>query len=377
MTLLRHCWFVMLLLAATLPSAVHGAPQLGVKWFTKLPAVFGADGHPTLFNNSLVVGTTSSGAVVQLSAATGSQMRSESSGCIQIGSGPKYDAATGLVVVSCPDMSIRALDFVSGIEKWSFPTSAGSFEPGRLTVQGGSVYFGDGWGTQYSIELASGRQRWAFADPIPNGCYTGVVVVDGIAVFGCDDKASTGQGLVVGVNDTTGAVVWQTPTGGTMRSRPVSSGGLVYIGCGSGFAGFCRNVYAVNPKNGSYVWTFKTGSYVVASPVVYNGMVYVGSNDATFYALDALTGALQWSSKSLSGQGFVAGAAVMNGIVAFSDVSGRHVTFADWLSGAVISRVALGNSSGVVNAALTSAHDTFFALSDNVGVFGLALLSQG
>jgi len=53
----------------------------------------------------------------------------------------------------------------------------------------------------------------------------------------------------------------------------------------------------INPHNVTSLmpaWTFPTGDAVTASPAVVDGVVYVGSWDGYFYALDAVSGRLNW-----------------------------------------------------------------------------------
>ena len=55
------------------------------------------------------------------------------------------------------------------------------------------------------------------------------------------------------------------------------------------------NVYALNATTGALLWNYTTGGSVYSSPAVANGVVYVGSDDFNVYALNAITGAKLWS----------------------------------------------------------------------------------
>lgn len=63
-----------------------------------------------------------------------------------------------------------------------------------------------------------------------------------------------------------------------MRSSPAVVGGLVYVGS------FDGNVYCLNAATGSLVWSYKTVNGAWSSPAVVDGVVYVGSDYAKIYA---------------------------------------------------------------------------------------------
>ncbi len=71
-------------------------------------------------------------------------------------------------------------------------------------------------------------------------------------------------------------------------SSPVISAGFVYVGGGDG------KVYALDAASGRSLWQSSTGGRVRSSPAVLDGAVYVGSMDGRLYALDAATGQSRW-----------------------------------------------------------------------------------
>ena len=81
--------------------------------------------------------------------------------------------------------------------------------------------------------------------------------------------------------------------------------GVVYLGSGSG------TLYALNAATGAEEWSYTTG-YTVGSPAVANGVVYLGS-DTAVYALNAATGAEEWSYTT--GDSAFSTPAVANGVV--------------------------------------------------------------
>ena len=113
---------------------------------------------------------------------------------------------------------------------------------------------------------------------------------------------------VYALNAGSGAVVWKFGTGGTIRSSPTVSGGVVYIGSDDG------NVYALDANTGAARWACKTGGEVDSRPLVDNGTVYAGSSDGNLYALNAANGQTLWyyptgnsgeSSPAIAGGSFI------------------------------------------------------------------------
>ncbi len=86
------------------------------------------------------------------------------------------------------------------------------------------------------------------------------------------------------------------------------------------------------------LWSYDTGSYVRSSPAVANGRVFVGSEDKSFYALDATTGAKLWSyytGSTTGGVGGVSSSPAVVGDVVYvgSDGPGDNVFAFDAASG--------------------------------------------
>jgi outer membrane protein assembly factor BamB len=80
---------------------------------------------------------------------------------------------------------------------------------------------------------------------------------------------------------------WSYPTGGAVISSPAVANNVVYFGSEDG------NLYAVNATTGALDWTYPVGT-TVSSPTVANGVVYIGAANSDLYAIDAVTGSLDW-----------------------------------------------------------------------------------
>jgi len=120
-----------------------------------------------------------------------------------------------------------------------------------------------------------------------------------ITVNGLPGWKFHGDGQNTGVYDDggtrpNGIKRWEYATGSQLDySTPAISNGTLY------FLNDAGTLYALNASTGSLVWSYATGrSPSHSSPAVANGTVYFGTGfgiDGYFIALDANTGALQWS----------------------------------------------------------------------------------
>jgi len=76
-------------------------------------------------------------------------------------------------------------------------------------------------------------------------------------------------------------------------SAPNVAGGRMFVGAPDG------TLYALNASTGAGEWSFQTGGAVHSSPAYDNGIVYVGSDSGYLYAINAATGVKDWSYGSL------------------------------------------------------------------------------
>ena len=81
---------------------------------------------------------------------------------------------------------------------------------------------------------------------------------------------------------------WEFKTGDFLKSSPVISKDVVFVGSESG------HLFAISLSNGKQKWKFKTSMEVEAPPLVHNGLVFVGSTDGYIYALKEKNGELVW-----------------------------------------------------------------------------------
>jgi outer membrane protein assembly factor BamB len=92
----------------------------------------------------------------------------------------------------------------------------------------------------------------------------------------------------------TGAVLWKTLLTniyGMIQSSPAVANGVVYIATGD------SKIFALNATSGAVQWTYidPVGTPFIVAPAVANGVLYTGSVYGQFLALDAKTGKVLWS----------------------------------------------------------------------------------
>ena len=85
---------------------------------------------------------------------------------------------------------------------------------------------------------------------------------------------------VIALDIDTQQIIWEFPTGDTVRSSPAKAGSVIYIGSGDG------NLYALDAATGELQWQFETGGPITTSPVVVDGVIYLGSTNGHFYAIE-------------------------------------------------------------------------------------------
>jgi outer membrane protein assembly factor BamB len=119
----------------------------------------------------------------------------------------------------------------------------------------------------------------------------------------------TGETHVLALNAQTGALIWSTPTDGSVSVSPALANGILYIASNTSYSS--GSVEALNAANGALIW--KTGVGGASPPIVANGVVYVGTVNHAVYALNAGTGALLWSYTT--GNSITSTPAVVNGIL--------------------------------------------------------------
>ena len=164
------------------------------------------------------------------------------------------------------ELIVYALDKTSGQKLWEYSTWNQITGP---AIAEGVVYFG-GFGTFTGLRLSDGEPVFNFETDIVSSA---PAIVDGVAIFGCDD------GHVLAVSLRTGEQKWAFNVGDSINSAPSVSGHMVYFGTSTG------TLYAIDIPSGQAMWIYETGDRISSSPLVAEGAVYFTSDNGTVYAL--------------------------------------------------------------------------------------------
>jgi outer membrane protein assembly factor BamB len=140
------------------------------------------------------------------------------------------------------DYGVYAFDAATGSRLWHSPF--GGFSQSDLAVANGIVYAGSFDGNLYAFDALTGARKWAFK--VGTEVDVAPAVANGVAY-----AASTEDGVVYGLDASTGAPLWNAPT---------------------------------------------TGNFMFSSPSIVNGMLFVGSDDGKLYAF-GLSGARSQHSR--------------------------------------------------------------------------------
>jgi outer membrane protein assembly factor BamB len=183
------------------------------------------------------------------------------------------------------DGLVQARSMLSGKIKWTFPVSSGT-ESSPIVV-GNSVYFGSQGGTLYSVNAETGHLNWSLTTTGP--------VKAGPAYFGGDLYFGNYGGTFYSVNAKTGKIVWSDNAGGEFYSTPAIAFGRVYVGNNNGDA------YSFVLSSGTEAWSVGVGGYAYSGPAVaatpgLGPTVYIGSYGDVLHALNARTGATEWTA---------------------------------------------------------------------------------
>jgi outer membrane protein assembly factor BamB len=265
----------------------------------------------------------------------------------------------GVAYVGDAAGQLVALDAANGGTLWTWSTPDGSALVGAPAVDlpRKMLWVGSANGTLYAISTGTGALLWSASI---GGLLTAPVDANG------EVYTTSSSGAVAAFVGSTGALSWSTVLSGAAGPASLdSSSGILLVGEATG------NLLALNANTGATEWSFAAGGAVVAAPTVSGGVVYFGSGSGDVYALTESNGAQRWSysagspivsSTVLLTQGTVGGkpeivAGASNGVLSALLASTGTLNFQDrWTSaivgiGAVNGVVVVETMSGEVGAA--------------------------
>lgn len=177
------------------------------------------------------------------------------------------------------------ITIVGGIGLFGSP--AGRAESGQSwpSLQGGPEHVGDApGGAQPPL-----RRVWRSGPP-GDARLSSAAVVPGLAV-------ATGKATLVGLDPTSGRVLWTVARADGPLGTPAIDPGLGAHGVivfTEGAQASKSAVAALDPSTRKRLWTTPLTDVVIGSPTIESGTVFLGARDRSVYAIDALSGKVRW-----------------------------------------------------------------------------------
>ncbi len=258
-------------------------------------------------------------ASVLLSSCSGGRSR------IAASSWPGFTVDGETIYVSSGQF-VRALKLENGNQIWQYPVEADKvltfYAP--PVVLDGLVIAGDYQDTVHGLNADSGSQEWTFADSEKRFIAPGLLVDDlalmpsaggklyainsnGTADWTVDlsSEAIWAQPIYDGetvyvasmdhslyaleISDNGARQKWSFDTGGAMVASPaLDEDGNLFVGT------MTQDVIAVSPT-GKELWRFEATGAVWGTPIVHEGQVMFGDLSGNIYALNAGSGAVEWT----------------------------------------------------------------------------------
>lgn len=220
-------------------------------------------------------------------------IRPEGEDNIALGGGLAMDgsgvyAATGFA-------KLFALNVANGRQAWAFDLDSPA--RGAPAVKGNLVVAVTATNSVYAVDASSGNELWTF-NGIPEGA--GLLAAASPAIIGDRVYFAGSSGEIVALNAKTGEMLWSdTIVQGNRRfaisgisdiaASPVVVDGVVYVVSVAG------HMVALNAKSGERLWDRSIGS--AHTPVVSGNSVFVLDLDDRVIALNRKTGKIRWSNQ--------------------------------------------------------------------------------
>jgi outer membrane protein assembly factor BamB len=280
----------------------------GSKLWTALPSTsFYAS--PAVIAGRLYIGDGSNPKMYALNAATGAVLWSQSTGGV-FDSSPVVVGS--LVYAGGMDGTIYAFATSTGKIAWTYTT--GDSIDSSPAVVNGVLYVGSRDNSIYALNALTGALIWTYQTGF--AVESPVAVSNGVVYVGSDDDNIY---AINAAGSNKGALLWSYSTGGAAYSAPAVANGIVYAASSDG------NLYALNALSGALRWETATGG-ALQSPVVANGVVYVSNRSNTIFAIDATYGEIRASA--VVGYTFFGNPTISDGVVYLSTYDYNTYAFA-------------------------------------------------
>lgn len=229
---------------------------------------------PTVAGHQVFVPTagTDDGVLYAFSASGDNRWSFSTDG--QIRAAPAY--RDGVVFVGSLE-GVHALDAETGSEVWhhAVRTEMGGRPTNPApTVSGDTVYFHVGEDRERIVgfDVGDGAQTFEYSVGRPNVFGSPAIVNETMVI--------PVQSRVVAVNLQDGSERWSRQLGAFLKSSPIISNGMVYIGVDRS-----DEVYALDLRTGMTRWSFRGSDRFEGSPALVDGTLFIGDMSGTLYAL--------------------------------------------------------------------------------------------
>jgi outer membrane protein assembly factor BamB len=185
--------------------------------------------------------------------------------------------ARGVVYIGSTDENLYAIDLATGKQKWAYKAAP---MKAPVTVHGDAVYVGDGDGKFHCVDAATGTKRWVFETGAE--ITGGANFYDGLPLFGSYDET-----LYCLTPD--GKQKWSFKTQGPVNGSPAVADGRTFV------AGCDSNVHVIDIAKGTELATVDLGSQSGATAAVSGDHLYVGTMGNQVQAIDWKKAAVEWT----------------------------------------------------------------------------------
>ena len=158
----------------------------------------------------------------------------------------------------------------------------------ELVEYNNSLYFGARNNTVRAVDIITGHDKWSIYDPSGSWMPGNPVISDSILYIGGSDNHA-----LWALNANTGKTIWTYPAGQNIFTKPIVFDDFIIIASGVGGTLDIPNPYSkgylhlINRSNGSLINKFMVNGNIFSSPFIKDGIIYFGSNDSTLYAIDS------------------------------------------------------------------------------------------
>lgn len=209
--------------------------------------------------------------------------------------------ASGQVVVGDYQNTLFSLDAATGVEKWNFAEAKGRYIASPIVV-GDKIIAPNGDGAVYALDL-TGKRLWKFIGKA--GFWSGAVANKDKSIV----YVASMDHSIYAINVSDGTQVWSVDVGSPMLAAPaLAEDGALYIGT------IGSQVVAVNSSSGAVNWKFDAKGAVWSSPTIANGVLYFGDISGKVFAVNAKDGSLVWSNDA-PGPVYASPAPIPSGLV--------------------------------------------------------------